>query len=164
LPEALAPFRIPQPARPEGDPEPLAYLVDPADQRQGAYDLTLKILLVTPGLKEKGLPPHRLALSSTRHLYWTVAQLLAHHASGGCNLQPGDLFGTGTISGPDEQSCGSLLETTNGGRKPVELASGETRRFLENGDEVILRAYAEREGYARIGFGECRATILGAAR
>ncbi|WP_176342188.1 fumarylacetoacetate hydrolase family protein, partial [Escherichia coli] len=124
LPEALAPFRIAQASRPESDPEPLDYLVDPAGQQAGAFDLTLEVLLLTPGLKDKGLPPHRLGLSSTRHMYWTVAQLVAHHASGGCNLRPGDLFGTGTISGPDEQSCGSLLETTNGGRKPVELASG----------------------------------------
>jgi fumarylacetoacetase len=137
------------------------YLADPADQREGAFDLTLEVLLLTPGMKAKGLPPQRLALSSTRHMYWTVAQLVAHHASGGCNLQPGDLFGTGTISAPGEDGCGSLLETTNGGRKPVELPSGETRRFLEDGDEVILRAYAEREGYARIGFGECRGTIAG---
>lgn len=163
LPEALAPFRTPQPARPEGDPEALDYLLDAEDQRSGALDLNLEVLLVTPGLKEKGLPPHRVAVSSTRHMYWTASQLVAHHASGGCNLQPGDLFGTGTISGPGEESCGSLLETTNGGRKPLELASGETRRFLEDGDEVILRAYAEREGYVRIGFGECRATIVGRA-
>jgi fumarylacetoacetase len=161
LPEALAPFRIAQPPRPGGDPPPMDYLADPADQREGAFDLTLEVLLLTPGMKAKGLPPQRLALSSTRHMYWTVAQLVAHHASGGCNLQPGDLFGTGTISAPGEDGCGSLLETTNGGRKPVELPSGETRRFLEDGDEVILRAYAEREGYARIGFGECRGTIAG---
>jgi fumarylacetoacetase len=159
LPEALAPFRIAQSPRAEGDPEPLDYLLDPVDQRQGAYDLALEVLLVTPGLTAKRLPPHRLALSSTRYMYWTAAQLVAHHASGGCNLQPGDLFGTGTISGPDAEGCGSLLETTNGGRYPIKLASGETRRFLEDGDEVILRAYAEREGCARIGFGDCRATI-----
>ena len=160
MPEALAPFRIPQAARPEGDPEPLGYLLDPADQAVGAFDLTLEILLVTPGLAEAGGPPHRLALSNARHLYWTAAQLVAHHASGGCNLQPGDLFGTGTISGPDEESCGSLLEVTNGGREPIALPTGETRRFLEDGDEVILRAWAERDGFVRIGFGECRATIV----
>ncbi|HZU39072.1 MAG TPA: fumarylacetoacetate hydrolase family protein, partial [Gemmataceae bacterium] len=161
LPEALAPFRIAQPPRPEGDPAPLYYLLDDADQRRGALELTLEVLLLTSGLKEKGLPPHRLTYSNTRHLYWTVAQLVAHHASGGCNLQPGDLFATGTISGPEPESCGSLLELTDNGRKPLTLPSGETRRFLEDGDEVIMRAHGERPGYARIGFGECRARIVG---
>jgi hypothetical protein len=139
-PEALAPFRSAQAARAEGEPEPLPYLLDPADQEGGALDLELEVLLLTPGMKAKGLPPHRLALSDARHMYWTVAQLVAHHASGGCNLRPGDLLGTGTISAPDESGLGSLLETTNGGRKPLELASGETRRFLEDGDTVILKA------------------------
>ncbi len=158
-PEALAPFRVAQPPRAEGDPAPMDYLLDAADQREGALDLELEVLLITPGLREKGLPPHRLALSNARHLYWTPAQLIAHHACGGCNLQPGDLFGSGTISGPEESSFGSLLETTQGGRKPLQLASGETRRFLEDGDEVILRAHARREGFASIGFGECRGTV-----
>ena len=159
-PEALAPFRIAQARRPEGDPEPMAYLLDAEDQKAGGLDLELEVLLLTPGLEEGGLPPHRLALSNARHLYWTPAQLVAHHACGGCNLQPGDLVGTGTISAPEENGFGSLLETTNGGRKPVELASGETRRFLEDGDTVILRARGVRAGCAPIGFGECRATIL----
>ena len=159
-PEALAPFRIAQARRPEGDPEPMAYLLDAEDQKAGGLDLELEVLLLTPGLEEGGLPPHRLALSNARHLYWTPAQLVAHHACGGCNLQPGDLVGTGTISAPEENGFGSLLETTNGGRKPVELASGETRRFLEDGDTVILRARGVRAGCAPIGFGECRATVL----
>ncbi len=159
-PEALAPFRIAQPQRPEGDPAPLPYLTDEGDQKEGALDLELEVLLLTPGLREKGLPPHRLALSNARHMYWTVAQMITHHTSNGCNLQPGDLIGTGTISGPDQQSCGSILEATLGGKNPVVLASGEERRFLENGDEVILRARGRRKGYAPIGFGECRATIL----
>lgn len=158
-PEALAPFRAAQPPRPEGDPAPMDYLLDATDQREGALDLELEVLLLTPGLREKGLPPHRVALTHARHLYWTPAQLVAHHACGGCNLQPGDLFGTGTISGPEEGTFGSLLETTQGGREPLRLASGETRRFLEDGDEVILRAHARREGFASIGFGECRGTI-----
>jgi fumarylacetoacetase len=93
-------------------------------------------------------------------MYWTVAQLVAHHTSNGCNLRPGDLLGTGTISGPDIDGSGSMLEATNGGRSPINLASGEERRFLEDGDEVILRARGRREGFASIGFGECRATIL----
>jgi fumarylacetoacetase len=159
-PEALEPFRIPQPPRAEGDPAPLAYLLDEADQRTGALDLELEILLLTPGLKEKRLPPHRLALSSTRYMYWTVAQMLAHHTCNGCNLRPGDLFGSGTLSGPDESGCGSLLETTEGGKAPVRLDSGEERRFLEDGDEVILRARARRAGFATIGFGDCRGSIL----
>jgi fumarylacetoacetase len=161
--EALAPFRIAQPPRPAGDPQPLDYLVDPVDQAEGALDLALEVLLVTPKLAEMGLKPHRLGLSNARHLYWTFAQLVAHHASGGCDLQPGDLLGTGTISAPDVDGYGSLLEITNGGRQPVELASGETRRFLEDGDTIILRGSAQREGFASIGLGECRATIVAGA-
>ena len=104
-------------------------------------DLDLEVLLVTPGLQEKGLPPHRVALSSTRYMYWTVAQLITHHASNGCPLQPGDLFGSGTISAPEATGFGSLLETTRGGQHPIRLPSGEERRFLEDGDEIILRAH-----------------------
>jgi fumarylacetoacetase len=162
-PEALAPFRIAQPSRPEGDPAPLPYLLDESDQREGGLDLELEVLLLTPGLRDKGLPPHRLALSNAKYMYWTVAQMVTHHTSNGCNLQPGDLLGTGTISGPDLTSCGSILEATLGGKNPVALASGEERRFLKDGDEVILRARGRREGFASIGFGECRATILPAA-
>ena len=159
-PEALAPFRIAQPPRPEGDPAPLPYLLDEADQRTGALDLELEVLLSTARMREQGLPPHRLSLSNTKHMYWTVAQMLAHHTSNGCNLQPGDLLGSGTISAPDPTGFGSLLETTRGGKEPVALPSGESRRFLEDGDEVTLRARARRDGAAPIGFGECRAIIL----
>jgi fumarylacetoacetase len=158
-PEALDPFRAAQPPRPEGDPQPLDYLWDSADQARGALDLELEVLLMTPGLREKGMAPHRLSIGSARALYWTPAQLLAHHASGGCNLQPGDLLGTGTISAASEDGFGSLLEITRGGKQPVQLPSGETRRFLEDGDEVVLRARARREGFASIGFGECRGTV-----
>ena len=111
-------------------------------------------------MREKNLMPCRLGLSNARHMYWTVAQMIAHHTSGGCNLQPGDLLGTGTISGPDPASCGSILETTVGGKSPVRVPSGEERSFLEDGDEVILRARAAREGFVPIGFGDCRAAIL----
>jgi fumarylacetoacetase len=159
-PEALAPFRIPQPARPAGDPEPLPYLYDETDQREGAIDLELEVLLTTQGMREKGLPPHSLALSNARQMYWTAAQMLAHHTSNGCNLRPGDLVGTGTLSGPEAGSVGSILEATQGGRNPVKLPSGEERRFLEDGDEVILLARGRREGFAPIGFGPCRAAIL----
>ena len=161
-PEALVPFRIAQPPRPAGDPAPMSYLLDAADQDAGALDLELEVSLLTPALEEGGLPLHRLALSGSRHLYWTAAQLVAHHASGGCNLRPGDLLGTGTISAPQESGFGSMLEITNGGRRPIQLASGETRRFLEDGDTVVLRCRGVREGYASIGFGECRASVISA--
>jgi fumarylacetoacetase len=159
-PEAFAPFRTAQEPRPEGDPRPLPYLWDDRDQREGALDLDLEVLLVTPGLQEKGLPPHRVALSSTRYMYWTVAQLVAHHTSNGCSLQPGDLFGSGTISTPDATGFGSLLETTRGGQHPIRLQSGEQRRFLQDGDEIILRAHTPRvREFVQIGFGECRGRI-----
>jgi fumarylacetoacetase len=158
-PEALAPFRTAQAARPAGDPAPLPYLLDASDQAAGAIDIELEVFLLTQGLQSQGLPTHRLSTGSARHLYWTVAQLVAHHTSGGCNLRAGDLFGTGTISTPGEDGLGSLLEISAGGRRPVALASGETRRFLEDGDTVIMRAHCRREGFATIGFGECRGTI-----
>ena len=161
-PEALAPFRAAQLARPPEDPRPLPHLWDDADQAGGGLDLALEALLLTPGLREQGLPPHRVALSHARHMYWTVAQLVAHHTSGGCDLRPGDLLGTGTISGPDAGGHGSLLEATQGGRSRITLASGETRGFLEDGDEVILRAQARREGLVPIGFGDCRGMVLAA--
>jgi fumarylacetoacetase len=159
-PEALAPFRLPQPPRPQGDPAPLDYLYDATDQQQGAFDIDLEGLLFTEGLRSRRMPPHRLALSSTRHMYWTVAQLVAHHTCNGCNLIAGDLFGSGTLSAPTEDGFGSLLELTQNGKKTTQLASGETRTFLEDGDEVILRGRAMRDGYVSIGFGECRARIL----
>jgi fumarylacetoacetase len=161
-PEALAPFRIAQPDRPPGDPKPLAYLLDETDQREGALDVELEVVLLSRAMQQKGLPPHRVALSNSRYMYWTVAQLIAHHTSGGCNLNPGDLFGSGTLSGPAPGSFGSLLEATEGGRKPLELPSGESRTFLEDGDAVIMRGRARREGFAAIGFGECRGVIAAA--
>jgi fumarylacetoacetase len=156
-PEAMAPFRRAQAPRPEGDPQPMKYLADAQDQAHGALELELEVYLTTPGLREKGLPAHRLSLGHAAALYWTPAQLVAHHTSGGCNLQPGDLFGTGTIS--TESAYGSLLEITRGGKQPIELASGETRRFLEDGDRIELRARARRDGFATIGFGACAGTI-----
>lgn len=159
-PEALAPFRAAQPSRPDGDPPPLPYLMDEADQRHGALALELEVLLLTAAMREQGLPPHRLSLGTSLNMYWTPAQMLAHHASNGCNLNPGDLLGSGTVSSPTPGGYGSLLEIGGGGKEPVPLPSGETRRFLEDGDEVILRSRARREGYAPIGFGECRGTIV----
>ena len=158
-PEALAPFRVAQPARPHGDPLPLPYLLDAADQSSGALEIELEVLLLTPAMRAKGLPPHRLSVSNARHMYWTPAQMVAHHTSGGCDLRPGDLLGTGTLSGPDGGSCGSILEMTLGGRQPVSLPGGEERRFLEDGDEVLMQARAYREGCAPVGFGACRAVV-----
>jgi fumarylacetoacetase len=161
-PEALAPFRLAQASRPAGDPAPLPHLLDATDQTSGAFDIALEVFLLTPGLTANGLPPHKLSASNARDLYWTIAQLVAHHSSNGCNLRPGDIFGTGTISGPGDDGLGSLLELSLGGRRAVELPSGESRRFLEDGDTVMLRAHCRRDGFASIGFGECRGTIVAA--
>ena len=157
--EALEPFRCAQPARPQGDPQPLPYLSDARDQASGAFDIELQVLLLTQRMREQGLPAHRLTLSNTLSMYWTAAQLVAHHSANGCQLQPGDLFGSGTLSGADPSAYGSLLEITQGGKRPLELASGEVRTFLEDGDEVILRARCTRDGVASIGFGECRGIV-----
>ena len=158
--EALAPFRTPQPARPASDPKPLPHLWDDGDQECGAFDIAIEALIRTEAMRERGVAAHRLAASSTKHLYWTLAQLVAHHASGGCNLQAGDLFGSGTLSAPERSGWGSLWELTDDGAAAIRLASGETRTYVEDGDEVILRARAERDGYASIGFGDCAGTIM----
>ncbi|WP_330115135.1 fumarylacetoacetase [Pseudomonas sp. JS3066] len=160
--EALEPFRTAQPGRPEGDPQPLPYLLDEADQAKGAFDIELEVLILTAAMREQGLAPHRLALSNTQNMYWTVAQMVAHHSVGGCKLQAGDLFGSGTLSGPQPEAFGSLLESTFGGKQAISLPNGEQRTFLEDGDEVILRARCQREGYPSIGFGECRGVLLAA--
>jgi len=158
--EALLPFRIAQAARPEGDPRPLDYLWDDEDQKHGAFDIELEALILTPSMRTKKMPAQRISLTNTRHLYWTLAQLVAHHTCGGCNLEPGDLFGSGTISAPDTSGYGSFAELSFDGRQPLTLASGEQRAFLEDGDELVLRAQARREGFAAIGFGDCRGTIV----
>ncbi len=157
-PEALAPYRIPQPTRPAGDPRPLPYLWDDADQANGALDIDLAVSLRTAAMRHAGLAPERITASNTRHLYWTAAQMLAHHTSGGCNLRAGDLFGSGTISSPE--SGGSLLELSGGGAQPVQFSTGEQRTFLLDGDEVLLSATAHRPGLAPIGFGECRGIVV----
>lgn len=157
--EALAPFRVPLAARPADDPRPLSYLWDDTDQHEGALDIEVEALLSTPGLRAKGLPPHRLSLANTKDLYWTFAQMVAHHTCGGCNLNPGDLLGSGTISGATRESWGCLYELTENGKRSVELVSGETRSFLEDGDEVIFRASCRRDGYMSIGFGDCRGRV-----
>ena len=161
--EALAPFRTAQPPRPQGDPAPLPYLYDEGDQAHGALAVELEAWLLTPAMAAAGAGPHRLSQSAMTDMYWTPAQLLAHHASNGCDLRPGDLLGTGTLAGPAPEQGGSLLELSQGGRAPLALTGGETRRFLEDGDEVILRAHARREGFASIGLGECRAVVTPAA-
>ena len=163
-PEALAPFRCAQPPRPAGDPHPFPYLWDEADQATGALDIKLEAFILTAEMRAAGADPHRLSTSNTNHLYWTPAQLLAHHASNGCNLRPGDLLGSGTISGPTRPESGSLLELTEGGRQPLTLPNGEIRRFLEDGDEIILRAQASADGAIPIGLGECRAVVLQASQ
>jgi fumarylacetoacetase len=160
--EAMAPFRAPQPPRPDGDPQPLPHLFDAADQAHGALDIGCEVLLSTPAMRAAGAEPHRLCRSNTLALYWTVAQMVAHHASGGCNLQPGDLFGSGTISGTDPDGIGCLLEMTFGGRDAITLSNGETRRYLEDGDEVVFRAHCRRPGAVTIGFGECRGRVIAA--
>jgi fumarylacetoacetase len=157
--EALAPFRCPQPPRPAGDPQPLGYLLDDQDQRLGALNIELEALLLTAAMRKAGLAPQRLGLSNTQYMYWTVAQMVAHHSVNGCRLQPGDLLGTGTLSGPAAGEYGSLLEITEGGKQPLVLENGETRSFLLDGDEVILRARCRGAGLASIGFGECRAVV-----
>ncbi|MBK5265688.1 MAG: fumarylacetoacetase [Alphaproteobacteria bacterium] len=158
--EAMAPFRMAQPPRPAGDPPPLPYLWDEADQATGALSILLEVSLLTPKMRTAGMTPQRLSRGPASNLYWTMAQMVTHHASNGCNLNPGDLLGTGTISAPDRDGFGSMLELTDGGKTALPLPSGETRTFLEDGDEIILSATARANGYAPIGFGECRAVIL----
>ncbi len=159
-PEALAPFRTAQAPRPAADPHPLPYLWSDADQASGALKLDLDVLIQTAAMRDAGLAPQVLSRSEARHMYWTFAQIVAHHASGGCNLQTGDLIGTGTLSGDRPGSEGSLLELSAGGKKPVSLDNGEERTFLIDGDEIILRARAEKPGFAPIGFGDCRGKVV----
>jgi fumarylacetoacetase len=158
--EALEPYRIPAFQRPQGDPAPLPYLDSPDNRKRGGVDVTVEVLLASARMRKQGLPPHRLSRGSMANLYWTPAQMFTHHTSNGCNLEPGDLFASGTISGPERDSRGCLLELTWRGAEPVALPTGEIRKFLEDGDEVILRASCERAGAPRIGFGECRGLIL----
>jgi fumarylacetoacetase len=156
--EALAPFRRAPMPRAEGDPGPLAYLRNDKDAAT-AFDVNVEAWLTTAQMSERGIDPYRLSAASTRDLYWNVAQMVAHHTSNGCNLRPGDLLGTGTISGPDDSSRGCLMEITSNGGKSIVLPSGEKRTFLADGDEVILRGFCTREGFARIGFGECTGIV-----
>lgn len=156
--EALEPFRTAQPPRPDGDPAPLPYLFDADDQACGAYDIQMEAFLITPGAEGS----YRLSSASSLGMYWTAAQLVAHHTSGGCNLEAGDLLGSGTLSGPTPDSFGSMLEISRGGREAIQLPSGQTRRFLEDGDQVLYRGTCRRDGFVSIGFGDCRGTIAAA--
>jgi len=158
--EALAPFRGAPAVREDGMPGPLPYLESPSNRESGGIDLDLEVLLVTEQMRREGIAPMRLSRSNLSSLYWTVAQLLTHHASNGCNLRPGDLLASGTVSGPEPDSLGCLLELTQRGSRPVTLPTGEVRRFLADGDEVIMRGSCTRDGTVSIGFGECRAVIL----
>lgn len=157
--EALAPFRLPF-TRSAQDPQPLAYLEDAENRRTGGLDIELEVSLQTARMRELALQPERLAQSNFRHVYWTMAQMLAHHTVNGCNLRSGDLLGSGTVSGPSPTQAGSLLELTDAGKQPITLQSSETRTFLEDGDRVVLRAWCERPGYRRIGFGSASGTLL----
>jgi fumarylacetoacetase len=158
--EALAPFRIAQPPRPDGDPQPLPYLWDDDDQAAGAFDIGIEALIRTEAMRTQSMPAHSLTVSNLRHLYWTVAQMVAHHTCNGCNLQAGDIFGSGTVSAPQRSGFGSLAELSDDGKTELQLPTGETRTFLQDGDELILRASAQREGCATLGFGDCAGRVL----
>jgi len=158
-PQALEPFRVPMPPRPQGDPAPLPYLDDGADQATGGLAVQLEVTLTTERMRASGHAPHILSRGSAdAAMYWSAAQIVAHHSSNGCNLQPGDLIGTGTLSTDSDGGLGSLLEISQGGKTPIQLESGETRSFLEDGDEVTLKAWCE--GEVRIGFGECVGRVV----
>lgn len=161
--EALAPFRVPAFERPEGDPAPLDYLNGAENQKFGGIDIKLEVYLQTEKMRAENVEPFLLSRSNMKDLYWTIGQMLTHHASNGCNLQTGDLIATGTVSGKEKGERGCLLELTWRGKEPIQLPNGEERRFLEDGDEIIMKGFCEREGFRRIGFGTCRGRILPAS-
>jgi len=158
--EALAPFRTAAFEREADDPQPLDYLNGEQNQKSGGFDIKLEVYIQTEKMRASNIAPHLLSRSNMKDLYWTIGQMLTHHASNGCNLQTGDLMATGTVSGREKNERGCLLELTWRGTEPLELPNGETRRFLEDGDEIIMKGFCEREGFRRIGFGECRGKIL----
>ena len=161
--EALAPFRTPF-SRPEADPQPLAYLQSAANTARGGFDIALEVWLQTPAMQAAGHAGDCVSTSNSRDAYWTVAQLVAHHTVGGCNLRTGDLLGTGTLSGPGARQGGSMMELGAGGQQPLLLSNGELRAWLQDGDTVTLRGYCQQPGFRRIGFGDCRGTVLAAKR
>lgn len=158
--EALAPFRVPAFERDENDPQPLDYLNGEQNKASGGFDIKLEVYIQTEKMREENEAPFMLSRSNMKDLYWTIGQMLTHHASNGCNLQTGDLMATGTVSGREKHERGCLLELTWRGKEPIQLPNGEERRFLEDGDEIIMRGFCEKEGFRRIGFGECRGKIL----
>lgn len=167
--EALAPFRVAEYQRPEGDPQPLDYLSSSENSSSGGVDIQLMVSLSSQQMRDRGLPAERLSQTRFTNMYWTIAQILTHHASNGCNLQPGDLMASGTVSGPDRNERGSMIELTWNGdasnptpgtdRTPLILPTGEERKFLADGDELILHGFCKNEQYRRIGFGQCRGTV-----
>jgi fumarylacetoacetase len=158
--EALAPFRTKAFERDPDDPQPLDYLSDEQTRAFGGLDINLEVYIQSEKMRNEDIEPHLLSRSNTKDLYWTIGQMLTHHASNGCNLQTGDLMATGTVSGKEKSERGCMLELTWRGTEPIDLPSGEQRRFLEDGDEVIMKGFCEREGFRRIGLGECRGRIL----
>ena len=156
----MAPFHTAAFTRPQGDPAPLPHLDDADDRAHGGLDITLEAYMSTEMMRSKGTAPLRLSQTSVATIYWTVAQMIAHHTSNGCNLAIGDLIGSGTVSGPEKSSWGSLLELSARGSDPIAMPSGEKRGFIEDGDEIIFRGFCAKPGYRRIGFGECRAVVM----
>jgi fumarylacetoacetase len=161
--DALLPFRLPVMTRDPGDPVPLPHLFDAEDQNNGGLDIELSVLLQTEKMRHDNISPLLLGASNAKYLYWSPAQMVTHQTSGGCNLRPGDLIGSGTLSGPTSSERGSLLEMSLGGKSPIALPNGETRRFLEDGDEVTFKAICRRDGFTPIGFGACVGRVLPAA-
>lgn len=157
--EALAPYRLPW-SRPADDPQPLPYLESAQLRATGLVDIQLEVQLQSARMRAEALPPHRLTRSNFRHSYWSMSQLVTHHTVNGCNLRPGDLLGSGTLSGPDADEAGSMLELTAAGTRPITLPTGETRKFIEDGDSIIMRAWCEKPGSARVGFGEAVGRVL----
>ena len=159
--QALAPFRKAMAARPQGDPDPLPYLTDEADRQSGGLGIQLEVTLTTEKMRAAGVAPHVLSRGSAdAAMYWSAAQIVVHHSCNGCNLQPGDLIGTGTLSTDAATGLGSLLEISQGGKAPIDLANSEKRSYLEDGDEITLKAWCEGEGAVRIGFGECVGRVV----
>lgn len=161
--EALAPYRIPF-TRPEGDPQPLPYLDSESNRSRGVLDIQLQVDLQTARMREAGVAGACISRTNYRHAYWTVAQIVSHHTVNGCNLQPGDLLGTGTLSGPTPDQAGALIELTVGGKQAIQLPDGDSRTYLEDGDSVTLTGWCEKHGAARIGFGTCVGTVLPARK
>ncbi|MFP3362909.1 fumarylacetoacetase [Pseudoalteromonas sp. SIMBA_148] len=157
--EALAPYRTSW-TRDENDPQPMDYLESKANRDQGAFDIQMDVKIQTQKMRSEGHNPTRVSTSSFKHSYWTVAQMVTHHTVNGCNFMPGDMLGSGTQSGPTHEEAGSLLELSRGGKEKITLSNGEQRSFLEDGDNVIMRGWCEKEGYARIGFGSVESTVL----